>query len=195
MHDELGQVLTALKMDLSIVGKDIAEDKLQNPAQIQQEIDCMLKLIDSTIKKIRTLITQLRPEVLDNLGLIPALEWHAQEIGTRTGMKHKFRSNMGEIELNKELATAVFRIFQEALTNIVRHAKATRFDMYLAMKNGTISLKISDNGIGITTDNLENSQTFGLLGMKERALVLGGAVEVSGTKGKGTTVLARIPIR
>ncbi|MFQ5709253.1 MAG: PAS domain S-box protein [bacterium] len=195
MHDELGQVLTALRIDVSLMGREVRQEQAKiNAAKLSNELDAMQALIDGTIKKLRVLITELRPEVLDSLGLIPALEWQAQEFKNRTGIDLEFKSDIDKIVLKKQPAIAIFRIFQEALTNIARHARATRSEVRISKSDGHLLVEISDNGIGIPKQRLENSNTFGLLGMRERAWILGGAVEIRRKKSRGTTVKVRIPI-
>lgn len=196
LHDELGQVLTALKIDLAVLGREINQDPDDiNVAGLLAEINSMRELIDATINKVRTTITELRPEVLDSLGLLAALEWQSEEFEIRTGIKMKFRSAVKEIDFNKTSSTAVFRIFQEALTNIARHAQATRCKIRITQDGENLLIEISDNGIGIPKNKIESSKTFGLLGMKERALILGGVIKIVGAPGKGTTVQAWIPVK
>ncbi len=194
IHDEIGQVLTALKMDLTLMERDV--DITQNSIHaetIVEEIHSMKALIDNTIKKVRKLITELRPEVLDNLGLEAALHWQIEEFTKRTGIAHSI--DVKEVTLEKHKAIAVFRIFQEALTNIARHAKAKNVDIQMTLKNHSYLLKIKDDGIGFPEDILEHSNTFGLLGMKERALIFGGEVIVHSKPNRGTTIKINIPIR
>ena len=193
IHDEIGQVLTALKMDLTLMERDV--DITQNSIHaetIVEEIHSMKALIDTTIKKVRKLITELRPEVLDNLGLEAALHWQIEEFTKRTGIAHSI--DVKEVSLEKHKAIAVFRIFQEALTNITRHAKAKNVDVQMIHKNHSYILKIKDDGIGFPEDILEHSNTFGLLGMKERALIFGGEVIVCSKPNQGTTININIPI-
>jgi len=193
MHDELGQVLTALKMDLTLLERDInsKQDRLE-AASILTEIDAMKKVIDTTIRKIRKLITELRPEVLDNLGLEAALQWQIDEFKTRTNIHYTLETQ--SIDLEKEPSVAVFRIFQEALTNIARHSRAKNVAVKMSTEDHSCILSISDDGVGIDREVLNNGKTFGLLGMKERAIIFGGEVSITGKKNRGTTVEVRIPI-
>ncbi|MCH7639635.1 MAG: PAS domain-containing protein, partial [Bacteroidetes bacterium] len=194
MHDELGQDLTAFKMDLTFLEKQIQSGKKKDSDHLRSINDLKI-FIDETVHKVRSLIRYLRPEVLDDLGLIEALQWQAQEFKSRSGIDIKFKSNIKKIKVDKNTSTALFRIFQEALTNITRHARATQVDVNIEKKERIFSLKVTDNGVGISSDIGDKSKSFGLLGMKERALMLGGEVEVNGADGKGTTVKARIPIK
>ncbi|NIW80761.1 MAG: hypothetical protein GWN16_15450 [Calditrichae bacterium] len=154
----------------------------------------MNKLIDQSTQKVTKLITELRPEILDNLGLLPALEWQVEDLREHRGISCRFHSTVKELALKDELSTAIFRIFQEALTNVARHSKATEVDISLEKINDYLRLRIIDNGIGLSEDQLKDSERFGLIGMKERAKVFGGSVEIEGKKEKGTRVEVRIPI-
>ncbi|MCI0692964.1 PAS domain-containing protein [candidate division KSB1 bacterium] len=194
MHDELGQVLTSLMMDLTVLERrsETAGEAL-TPAFYLQEIKRMKEVIEATIDRITQLITKLRPQVLDSLGLLEALEWQIQEFRRHAGLEYEFISEVDEIELAAEPAVAVFRIFQESLTNIARHAHASKVVVEIKAHDDNICLEIRDNGAGISAAALEKHDAFGLLGMKERALVFGGEVEIAGTPGQGTTVKVRIP--
>jgi len=195
IHDEFGQVLTSLKMDLSSIARDIRDGTKTTGADILvREIDAMKVRIDGTISRLRTLVTSLRPEVLDILGLVSALKWQAVEFQKRANLVCLFTSQVEELDVDKELATAVFRIFQEALTNIARHAHATEVSVNLTLSDDTIYLEISDNGIGMARDKAVAPQTFGLMGMQERALLFGGQVTVGSSDGGGTTVSVRVPL-
>jgi PAS domain S-box-containing protein len=196
IHDELGQILTVLKMDLSLMGRDLSEETgAPNTAALLDEIKSMTGLIDKTIQQVRKLITELRPEVLDNLGLIAALEWQNQEFQSHSKIKCKFETSVENIDISSERAIAIFRIFQEALTNIMRHAQASLATVNIYEKDNNIFLNITDNGIGIDTDLKGNKNTFGLLGMQERATIFGGEVIVESSMGKGTSITVRIPVK
>jgi PAS domain S-box-containing protein len=195
MHDELGQVLTSLMMDLTVLERrsETAEEGLK-PVFYLQEIKKMKEVVEATIDRVTQLITKLRPQVLDSLGLLEALEWQIQEFRRYAGLEYEFISEVDEIKVAAEPAVAVFRIFQESLTNIARHARAGKVVVEIKSHNDSICLEIRDDGIGISATDLEKSDAFGLLGMKERALIFGGEVEIAGTPGQGTTVKVRIPI-
>jgi len=191
IHDELGQSLTGLKMDLSWLAKRLpAEQK-----DTQKKITTMFGLIDATVKTVRKISSGLRPQVLDDVGLVGALKWQAREFQTRTGVRCKVDMPEEDIVLAPEQATAVFRIFQEVLTNVTRHAKATRVDIELRLGDEGLRLKIADNGKGIASAEVQSQASLGLLGIRERALLFGGGVAIAGTKGKGTIVTLTIPRR
>jgi PAS domain S-box-containing protein len=190
IHDELGQVLTALKMDLSWLVKRLPFDK----ESLHEKVEAMSKLIDTTAQTVKRISTQLRPGLLDDLGLVPAIEWQAQQFQERTQIPCELELETDDIVLDRELATAFFRIFQEALTNVARHADATLVKVTLKSKDGKLLLRVSDNGRGITKQQISHPKSFGLLGMRERARFWRGAFKVSGVQGKGTTVTASIPL-
>jgi len=194
IHDNLGQALTGLKMSLSWLDKKLSEvgDGVP-PSLLLNEIASMSKLIDAAIQMVREISAELRPGVLDDLGLVAAVEWQAQEFQTRMGIRCRFTSTLENITLDKEQSTAIFRILQETLTNVARHANATRVNITLRKKAGNLILEVRDNGRGITESEISNPRSLGLLGMRERALLLGGNVEISGTPGKGTAVTVKIP--
>jgi signal transduction histidine kinase len=189
----MGQALTGLNMDLFELESQISE--LGNEVQrelVLKRIRSMSSLIDTTVQAVREIATELRPRMLDDLGLIPAIEWQAQGFQKRTGIQCEFNSE--DISLDQERSTVIFRILQEILTNVARHAKATRVSIRLSEENDNIVLEVEDNGRGITEEEIHNPQSLGLLGMRERALLFGGAIKFTGRQGKGTTVTLRIPI-
>jgi PAS domain S-box-containing protein len=190
IHDELGQLLTILKMELSWLKKRLPkkEDLLRDRTK------SMAKLVDTTIQTLRKISTELRPGVLDDLGLTAAIEWQVQEFQSRTGMRCRFTVRPEEIVLDPDRSTAVFRIFQETLTNIVRHANANEVTILLEKTGDCLILEVKDNGRGITQSQITNSKSLGLLGIRERALLWGGTVQINGTHGKGTTITVQIPL-
>ena len=151
-------------------------------------------MIDDTVEKVQRITAKLRPYILDELGLIPAIEWQAQEFQDKTGIKCSFTLPNDELFLDSEKSTAIFRIFQEALTNIARHSKAKLISISIQKKAEDLILKIKDNGVGIAQEQTKDFKSLGIIGMKERALILGGEVTVEGTPGKGTEVRVEIPL-
>jgi PAS domain S-box-containing protein len=188
IHDELGQALTAIKIDLASLVSELPAEQTQ--ALRKQSI---MKLIDETIQTVRRISTELRPGILDDLGLVAAVEWAAEEFQARTGTKCQISLPRADLALDPERATALFRIFQETLTNVARHAHATEVNVRLAYDRCDVSLEVRDNGKGISEEQLTAANSLGLLGMLERALLLGGELTISGVPGKGTTVRVRIP--
>ncbi len=195
VHDELGQALTGLKMDLSWIINRLpqAGDKKVSRL-IEDRSKGMFDLIAKTIKTVRKISSDLRPGVLDDLGLVAAIEWQANDFQNRTGIRCKFDAAVEHIELDREVSTAVFRIFQETLTNVARHADATRVEIKLNRSNGNLVLEVTDNGKGITKQDIAGKKSLGLLGMRERAHIVGGEVTLRGARNKGTTVIVEVPI-
>ncbi len=191
IHDELGSALTGLKMDMSWLARRLSG---QSPDGVHQKFQSALQLIDETVSKVRNISTQLRPSVLDDLGLAAAIEWQAREFQKRTEIECRIVSLQEDITLSAEKSTAVFRIFQEILTNVTRHAQASRVEVCMEEHGGDLILKVSDNGVGIKENEIGEAKSLGLLGMRERAMVFGGEVKVVGADGRGTTVTVRIPL-
>jgi PAS domain S-box-containing protein len=189
IHDELGQALTAIKIDLTALVRELLADK--GPAV--QRSQSILKLVDDAIESVQRIATDLRPGILDDLGLAAAVEWAAEEFEARTGTKCRVSVPGADIAVHPECATALFRILQETLTNVARHAHATEVNVKLAKDNGDLSLEVQDNGQGIGEEQLAAGRSLGILGMRERALLLGGDLTIRSAPGKGTTVRVRIP--
>ncbi|MGH7900426.1 MAG: PAS domain S-box protein, partial [Thermodesulfobacteriota bacterium] len=196
IHDELAQVLTGLKMSLSWVDKKLSDagDNEVSRSQMLEEIEAMSKLVDNAVQTVQEISAELRPVVLDDLGLTAAIEWQAQEFQTRMGIRCRFTSSLENITLDKERSTAIFRILQETLTNVARHANATRVNISLKEKAGNLVLEVRDNGEGISKNAISNPKSLGLIGIRERAILLGGKVKISGSPGKGTTITVQIPL-
>lgn len=191
IHDELGQQLTGLKMDISWLNRKIqsADEEVHN------KIKDTIQLIDKTVITVRRIATELRPSILDDLGLIAAMEWQSEEFQKRAEIKTTFKSNVHNANLQPALATGVFRIYQESLTNVLRHALATEVKSSLIINAGTLELVITDNGKGFNPQDIEHKKTLGLLGMKERTLIMGGTYEISGKPGMGTSVRIIVPLK
>jgi PAS domain S-box-containing protein len=192
IHDELGQALTALNMDLSWLASRLPADA---PA-LAAKAGSMALLVDATIQTVRDITGRLRPRMLDDLGLVAAIEWQARDFQNHTGIPCELVADMDNAgpKLGPERSTVVFRIVQESLTNVVRHAGATRVDIALHEESDCLALEIRDNGCGIRADEIAGTQSLGLIGMRERALVFGGELTVAGFPGRGTVVTLHIPI-
>jgi PAS domain S-box-containing protein len=189
IHDELGQALTAIKIDFASLLRDLGHDQGTTSPRSQS----ILRLLSQAIQSVRRIGTELRPGILDDIGLVAALEWAAEDFQTRTGTKCQITLPDVDIRLIPEHATALFRIFQETLTNVARHAEATQVDARLSKENSSLVLEIHDNGKGISEEGLSGKSSLGILGMRERALLLGGTLTISSTLGNGTTVRVLIP--
>jgi len=190
IHDELGQVLTGLKMEVAWIAKRLNED--QKP--LLDKTDSMGQLIDQTVQTVRKISTGLRPEVLDEMGLVAAIGWQAKEFQKRTGIRCRLSLPQEIGGLERELSTTMFRVFQEILTNVARHSRATRVDVDLKSQQESLVLEVADNGVGISTGSESNGRrSLGLLGMQERALRVGGEVNIGSVPGHGTKVVVTIP--
>ena len=195
IHDELGGALTGLKWDLEKVERTLnASTNGTRVPEIRKRINSMTTLIETTINTVRRIASELRPGVLDDLGLVAAIEWQVQQFELRTGIKTHLNNTAGEVELDRERATAVFRILQEILTNVLRHAHANNLYVTLSKTDEHFELEAKDDGRGITESERENTSSLGLLGMHERALLAGGDVTITGQPGAGTTVVVRVPV-
>jgi signal transduction histidine kinase len=191
IHDELGQALTGLKIDLLRLSRKLAKDQ----EGLVDEIRFMGKLIDDEIQTIRKISSELRPGILDDLGLVSAMEWQVEDFKNRAQIQAEFSSALDDHNLNRDLSTALFRILQETLTNIIRHAQATHVKVSLKEDAGIVILVVEDNGKGIIEREVFDPKSLGLLGIRERVLIYGGEVQMKGSKGKGTKVVVKIPFR
>ena len=188
VHDELGQSLTGLKLQLTWLASRLP--KQSKP--LHEKARAMAANIDETIRAVRRIATELRPGLLDTAGLLAALEWQASQFQTQTGIVCEVKAETKDTLWDQELNTAFFRIFQEALTNVIRHARATKVEVRLAEADGHVVLEVKDNGRGISETEIHNTKSIGLLGIHERAALLGGTLRIEGERGKGTTLTARI---
>ena len=194
IHDVLAQELTRLKIDLIWLAKRVAKPIDETiRASLAARTDDAIAQTDTAISTVQRIATELRPVILDSLGLSAAVEWQVEDFGRRTGLTFNTRVPPGETNFNRICATALFRILQESLTNIARHAAATRVDVQLYEEAGGAVLTIADNGCGISPRQLADPKSIGIAGIRERVQALGGAVSISGTPGAGTTIEVRIP--
>ncbi|MBI1764637.1 MAG: PAS domain S-box protein [Acidobacteria bacterium] len=190
IHDELGQALTGIKMDLKWLEQLLPPEA--EPAR--ERLTSVYSLIGNTVQSVRQLATSLRPGVLDDFGLVAALEWQARDFTKRTGIACGFDELPEELPLEPAHDTALFRIFQEALTNAARHAGASQINVRLRYESNALRLQIRDNGKGINADAIKHSRSLGLVGMRERALLLDGEFSIEGSPGAGTTINVHIPV-
>ncbi|HEX2846317.1 MAG TPA: PAS domain S-box protein [Chitinophagaceae bacterium] len=189
IHDELGQLLTVLKMDVSWLNR-----KLQPASDpVKEKITELLSLIDVTVKKVRHISSELRPSLLDDLGLIAAMEWHIEEFQNRSGIGVEVNLPPAELLLPEPVKIGLFRILQESLTNVARHSGADKVAVTLLQKENSLILTIKDNGKGFDAENAKK-KTLGLLGMKERTLMIGGEYKITGVQGEGTIVEVIVPL-
>jgi two-component system sensor histidine kinase UhpB len=191
LHDELGVRMTCMKMDLSRL-LAMMRESLFPREKMEEKIRAMNTEVDSTIAEVQRLAAELRPGVLDDLGLVAAIEWQCQDFERRSGIRCFCEASFDQIEISPSRATAAFRICQEALTNVARHAKATFVRVLMKKKDDHVLIEIQDNGQGIPPERLNDASSLGLLGMKERSMAIGGLLDIAGWPGKGTTVTLRL---
>jgi len=189
LHDQFGQTLSVLKMDLAWLTKHLTHPD----RSMQARLDSMGTVIDSTLQVLHRVCTELRPVILDDFGLAAAIQWQTEDFQNRTGIACKLNLESEADKLNQEESTAMFRIFQETLTNVLRHAAATEIRVRLWEEDGQVKLEIADNGKGITDMEINRTTSLGLIGMQERVYGLNGTIQFSGTPGKGTRVSVAVP--
>jgi two-component system sensor histidine kinase UhpB len=197
LHDEFGQLLTGLKLDLAVLGKQLAKGAATSQPELIEKLHSMAALVDDSIQLVRKVASSLRPSILDDLGLVPALQWQAREFEARAGIpcETALSPNLSQRELDPDQSTALFRIAQELLTNVMRHAHASRVRLALREESDGLLLEVSDNGRGIKKQDYVDPTTLGLRGMQERVELFGGTLHIDGDPEKGTTILAWMPQR
>jgi PAS domain S-box-containing protein len=195
LHDQLGRCLTTIKMDVMLI-EQMASGQLtaETIRSIHEKTRTMETAIDEAVHVVRKISTELRPGILDDLGLAAAIEWQATDFQRRSGVSCVLQITEADLDVGREQATAVFRIFQEILTNVARHSKAEKIWVNLDAQDGIVVLEVEDNGVGISPETIGQRQALGLLGMRERAAMFGGHIEISGISGRGTTVILRMPV-
>lgn len=190
IHDELGQQLTGLKMNVHWLNKKLAP----TDTQVKEKLAEIVELIDETVRSVRRISANLRPSILDDIGLIAALEWHSQEVQKRSEINVSFTASIQEPDLPVPVATGVFRIYQEVLTNAVRHANAHNITSVLDLQEDQLILNIRDDGQGMDQQAVKKKKTLGLLGIRERTFLLGGRFKLDSEPGKGTAIQITIPL-
>ena len=188
LHDEIGQTLTAAKINLKIIAPDV-------PAKVSSRLDDSIQLLDRLLRQVRQLSLDLRPPLLDELGLVPTLRWLVDQQAQRAGLRVTFTANVNGVELDPDVQTACFRVAQEAITNIIRHSGAKNVSVELRLEAGRLTLGVRDDGAGFDPAAMQESATLGLVSMKERASLAGGGLEVHSTSGRGTEIQAWFPLR
>lgn len=188
LHDDLGQALTAVKIDLGIIRHSVQEEN------VLSKIDKLSTLVGDTIKTVQRLTSQLRPEIIDDLGLEAAIDWYAKEFGSRNAIEIRLDIEP-EIPISPDNSITLFRIMQESLTNIARHSCASCIEIKLSRLENAINFRIADNGVGMPEAKRNSKKSFGLIGMHERAITLGGTFEINSESGKGTVVNLNFPVQ
>lgn len=194
IHDELGQTLTGLKMEIHSVNRQIKDSHYPAAAALGDRIKDLLELTDDAVQTVRRIATELRPPILDDLGLAAAIEWQAQEFARRTDISCVVSTNVESVEFDSEFAIAIFRIFQETLTNIIRHAEAKTITVNLKKLESKLVLRVEDDGKGIQNNHSNGNGSLGVLGMRERARLIGGELEIFNGKENGTVILLTAPL-
>jgi two-component system sensor histidine kinase UhpB len=189
LHDQIGQILTAIKMDMAWAVRHLPKSE----DEVHRRLTGSIEMINDGVHSVRKICSGLRPGILDDLGLAAAIDWQANEFGSRTGIRCKVTLPPAELRLDGDRSTAIFRIFQECLTNVARHAEAQSVSASLTTQDEELLLVVQDDGKGFRAS--EAAGSLGVLGMKERAKACGGDVQVSSSPGKGTTVTVRVPVR
>ena len=195
LHDQLGRCLTAMKMDVDGIERVLTGGGTEASFRaLIERANRMNRTLDETVHTVRRISAELRPGVLDDLGLAAAIEWQARDFQGRSGLSCVVRVPEEDLPLSRDQATALFRIFQESLTNVARHAHATKVWVNLTEEQDSVVLEIEDNGVGISPARLTERHSLGLLGMRERVAVFGGEIEFAGMPGQGTAVVVRMPV-
>jgi signal transduction histidine kinase len=190
LHDELGGHLTSLKYDFLWL-----ENRSSKQDEVTQRFQAMRDLIDSTIKTVQRISSELRPKILDNLGLSAAVEWQVRELNKRTGIDAHYKQDEELPSISEAVTTGTYRIVQEALTNVARHSEATVVEVVIQLKDGMLQVEIADNGKGLDYSALKDPESLGLLSMQERARIMGGEITIMGNTGKGTRIFLRTPLQ
>jgi PAS domain S-box-containing protein len=193
VHDEVGQMLTALRLDVAWLERMLRPAAPAAGDEVPEKLRSMSQLLDAAADAVHRIVSELRPGVLDKLGLEAAVEWYVEEFEKRARISCRLRSNLDGVTLDGDRSIALFRILQEALTNVARHAGATAVEIRLAAEAGRVLLEVTDNGRGIADDRVADSGSMGLLGMRERARLLGGNTVIRRHPAGGTTVEATLP--
>lgn len=189
IHDELGQALTGLKLDIAWM-----KHRLPRDPEILAQCGSIMERIDGTLRSVRRIATALRPSILDQLGLAAALEWQGQEFGSRTGIEVVMELCPDGPPIPDHLGSSAFRILQESLTNVARHSGATRVTIRLVQTPELLTLEVADNGVGIPPDRIAGTASLGLVGMRERAVACRGELRITGVPNAGTTVRLTVPL-
>lgn len=191
IHDELGGSLTGFKLDLAQLRKRLPKKE----QDLLAKVDALSQSADDTIQRVRRIATDLRPAILDDLGLVEAIEWQLKDFQTHSRIACTMVANVEHVSLSPESGTAIFRVFQEALTNVARHAQANQVEVQLEQQSDYLRLQIRDNGRGIAEHERTGTRSLGLLGMRERIHLLAGEFDITGSPGRGTTLQLRIPLK
>jgi len=193
IHDGLGSSLSAIKMEMSVLKKILSPGR-KFPKDAETVYRSMEHMIDGSVALVRKLVTELRPEVLDELGFASTIQWYTGDFRLITGIETEVTIFPGDFMLEPALSMSIYRIFQEIMNNISKHAQASRVTVFIRKHNDRLELRVRDNGIGIREDETKNRRSFGIIGMQERTKLLNGQISISGTPGKGTVIHLEVPL-
>jgi len=194
IHDELGSALTGVKMGLMHIKRTLpGDERSKDFANMHEILASMTNIIDGTIRMVRKIITDLRPEILDEVGLAEALQWYGSEFNKRTSISVGFTIYPKRFDIDKKQTTELFRIFQEILANVAKHSAASKVVVFLKKENDQITLRVKDDGIGIKDIDMVKKNSFGIMGIRERAILMAGHMNIKGAPGKGTTITIEVP--
>ena len=188
VHDQLGQLMSVLKIDLLWLKRKIPQES----QELMIKVNTMLEYVNLGLQSVRSIVAQLRPLILDDLGLEAAMRWYVKKYLKSANMKYDIRFKADELLFNEDIKIVLFRVFQEALTNVIHHSNATKCSISLIQKEETLILKIKDNGIGVTQTQIENPKSFGLIGIRERLYPYAGRLSISGDNGRGASLIVTI---
>ncbi len=194
IHDELGQVLTAINMDIGLMIDEIENEDKISKNSFSANLKSIEDMIEKLIRSVQDISTELRPDVLDHLGIISAIEWHSKEFERRFKILTEITKSVDSLDVDDNAKVGIFRIFQEALTNVARHAKATKVDVIVNVINDTFEMKVIDNGVGISQEAIDDIKSIGLIGIKERVYLLDGEVFIRKGENSGTELSLTIPL-
>lgn len=195
IHDEIGQILTAINMDVGLMTNEIENSSINNKELFFSHLSSMEDLIKKSIKCVQDIATELRLDILDHVDLISAVEWQLKEFEERYKINTQLEKSVKSLKIEEDKKIALFRIFQEALTNVARHSQATKVVVVLSSNNGIFEMKVIDNGIGITAENLASIKSIGLIGIKERILLIGGEFIIKNAEQGGAMLHLKVPIK
>ncbi len=191
VHDEIGQPLAALKLELASLSHKLKEEQ----TVLFERTEVMNSIIDESIQAVKRICTELRPWLLDDMGIAEAIKWQMMDFGKRMAIECELSTNLQEVSLEHDLSTTIFRIFQEILKNVELHAGATKVSVVFTKKRDGIVMEVKDNGVGIAEELIYNPKSYGLSSIRERVFAWGGAVEIGGELNKGTTITVKIPLQ
>jgi signal transduction histidine kinase len=191
VHDEIGQPLAALKLELASLSHKLKEEQ----TLLFERTEVMNSIIDESIQAVKRICTELRPWLLDDMGIAEAIKWQMMDFGKRMAIECELTTNLQEVSLEHDLSTTIFRIFQEILKNVELHAGATKVNVVFSKKQDGIVMEVKDNGVGIAEELIYNPKSYGLSSIRERVFAWGGVVEIGGELHKGTTITVKIPLQ